>query len=333
VSLRVLMVLAAPFPFPQGGQVLVAGQARGLGLAGCEVSLAAYPDGQGTWPEGVRRVPVASSLRAPRRSGPSWRKGRLDLDLLRAVVRVLRRDPPDVVLAHHVEGLTLAWAARRMAGTSTPIAWVPHTLLGEELATYRPPALDGRVGAWLDGMADRVGAWVDGRLPPMADLVLPLSSRGAAQAEAAGARAVVVVPPGVDPDELAGGDGPGFRRRLGVRPDTPLVLYTGNADRYQDVPDLVRAASYLPPEARIVLVTHGPAAAMRHRVAEGQGDDRARHHVLRAQRRGASRWVRLDEGEAGERDANVCDRRREDVADDFGDEHGGHQRQQRARIV
>lgn len=275
MSLRVLMVFAAPFPFPQGGQVLVAGQARGLAAAGARVGLATYPDGRGDWPVGVRRIPVPRTLAAPARSGPSWRKALLDVDLGRAVATSLRQDRWDVILAHHVEGLAIARVARRVARVDVPIAWVPHTLLGEELAAYRPGWLDGTVVAdTLDASSSALGRAVDAQLPRLADAVFALSSRAAEQAASAGGKRVRVVAPAVDPEELTGGDAARFRRRIDLRPDTPLVLYTGNADRYQDVPDLVQAIRHLPDEARVVLLTHGPAAAMAAEAARGGGDAR-----------------------------------------------------------
>lgn len=260
----VMLVLGAPFPFPQGGQVLVVGQARALAAAGVRVRLAAY-DGVGAWPDGIGRVPVLSAGAVPQRSGPSWRKVAWDASLVAGVVRALRADPPEAIVAHHVEGLAVALAARRLSGVAVPVAWMPHTALDEELPSYLPARLDGTRAARAAAAA---GGWVDDALARRPDAVLPLSARGVAWARGHGARVVVRVPPGVDADELAGGDGPAFRRRHGLAPGEALVLYTGNADRYQDVPDAVAACARVP-GVRLVLLTHGPAVAMRARAAEG----------------------------------------------------------------
>lgn len=250
--------------------MLVAGQAEGLRSAGWDVGIACYADGRGPWPEGVRRWAAGRRLGAPQRSGPSWRRPLLDAALARCVARAIDAWAPSAIVAHHVEGLAVAHVARRWAGRRAPIAWVPHTLLGEELPAYVHGGLPGAFGRAIS----KVGGHVDQVLPRWPDLVLPLSRRGVEQARRAGASQVTRMPPGVDPEALGGGDGRAFRRRLGLGPATPIVLYTGNADRYQDVPDLVEASRRLPADTALVLLTHGSDAAMAARVAEGGGGER-----------------------------------------------------------
>ncbi len=268
---QVWIVLAAPFPFPQGGQVLVMGQAQALVSQGWDVSVLAYPDGVGAWPAGVSRIPVPAWAPSPTRSGPAWGKPALAAGMLAAGLAARARGAPDVFLAHHVEGLAVARALAVSGRARIPVAWVPHTLLGEELGAYLPGWTPQALrSGWIG-----VGARVDHALPRWPDAVLALSRRAAAQAQAAGACSVTWVPPAVDPEELAGGDGARFRRELGIPSDRPIVLYTGNADRYQDLPDLV-AASRAWPWATTVLLTHGASEPMWARVAEGGGSPHLR---------------------------------------------------------
>ncbi|MCB9663023.1 MAG: glycosyltransferase family 4 protein [Alphaproteobacteria bacterium] len=249
-ALDLLLVGAFPFPLPFGSQVLAGGMARALARRGHAVRLATYGHGEGDGPEGVERVrPPALGRLGVLRSGPSPDRPLQDLLLLRAVRRTLAARPPDVIVAHHVEAVGVALAARRLAGLDVPVLYVCHTSLETELPDWVP----GRLG----GIAARAGALLDAGVARTADGALALSPDGARHLRDVGARRVWQVPPGVEPDEVRGGDAEAAHARWDLG-DRPWVLYTGNLDRYQDLDLLVEAMASLPEAGLLVLTRDDP---------------------------------------------------------------------------
>lgn len=249
----VLQLGAFPFPSHQGSQVYMGGMARGLAWAGCTVFLAAYAQEGGSWPEGVRRVEVPRLPIGTLASGPHWSKPVLDAVLVHAVARCLRAGV-QVVHAHNVEAPLVAWAAMRLAGRRVPLVYNLHTSLEEELPVYGP-------GGWRGRAAARLGRQVDRLLPRMCDASVAISARAEEQLLAHGSPRVVRIPPGVDPRELRGGDAERARRRWALGA-LPWVCYCGNADPYQDLPDLYAAMAALP-EAGLLIVTGSPVEPVR----------------------------------------------------------------------
>lgn len=246
-----LMIAACPFPSHQGSQVYVEGMARGLVEEGWSVSLATYGFGDPArpWPIGVARAAPSWSTTGSLRSGPSIGKLAHDARLAAEVVAAWRARPPDLVLAHHAEGLAVARAARAVVGGAAPLVYVLHTSLGEELPTYLPATLArglGPTAAWLGDRADR-------RLARTADLAIAPSERGAALLRAWGAPGAVAVLPGVDPTELRRFDPAEVARDWGLDA-RPWVVYCGNTDRYQDL-DVALDAMREVPEAGLLVVT------------------------------------------------------------------------------
>jgi glycosyltransferase involved in cell wall biosynthesis len=249
VTPEILLVAGMPMPAPQGSPVYALGMARALAAVGTPVAVAAWGHGRGAWPDGVARVsaPSPPALRTLR-SGPDPRRPALDALLLGALVARLARGRVIALHAHHVEGLAVAWAARKLTGARVPLLWTPHTLLGEELPDHLARAL-GPLGA-------RFGALADHRLPELADGAVALSRRSAAWLRARVPTAVA--PPALDLESLDGGDATRARQR-GSLGDGAWVLYTGNADAYQDLPVLFEAMAQLP-EAGLLVASEAPRA-------------------------------------------------------------------------
>ena len=248
--MKVLVLLAAPFPSHQGSQLLVDGWCRALVSSGHAVRLLSYP-APGDVPTGVvdrrgTRRWGAVSLR----SGPQPGKLIEDAALGLRLRKELRADPPDVIHAHHVEALALALAARAQLGVGVPVVWVPHTALGEELPTYLP------VHSGLN-LSGRAGDALDAALAPRADACVALSGPGARWLTGLGAKRVVRVPPPVDVSEVLGGDAGAARERWGLGAGD-WVLYTGNADGYQELPLLFDAMARLPEVGLLVHSGEGP---------------------------------------------------------------------------
>lgn len=160
-----------------------------------------------------------------------------DAALARAVRRHVRRDPPDAVLAHNVEGPLVA----RAAGVVAPVIWEAHTRMSEELPAFVPAS------APFGALADRAAARAS-------DCAIALSEPGARWLRGMGLRAEVV-PPGVDVAQLAGADRSRGRVRFGLD-ERVWVVYSGNTDPYQELPRLVEAVRRTD-SAGLLLVTSG----------------------------------------------------------------------------
>ena len=253
--MRVLLIGAFPFPYPQGSQVYAAEQAVALRAAGAQVHLATYGRGVGAPPDGVDLIRSAPAL-APRRtrSGPSLAKPLADAALVASVVRAHRRERFDVALAHNAEAALVAQAARRLTGLRH--VYVAHTLLGEELSAFAHP----RHGARLS----RVGARVDQAVTRGADGVLTLSRVGQEALEPWARGPVARIPPGLFASAPPPpGESRAAREALGLAADG-FFLYTGNLDGYQDLDLLDAATAQLGPDPLpVVVATHDAAGGER----------------------------------------------------------------------
>jgi len=246
------MIAASPFPLPRGSQVLIAGLADSLHERGHRVEIATYPTGADS---PVPAVPVHRLRPTPlyRRldPGPALSKPLLDLLLARKTLAVARRSRPDLLHAHNFEGLLVGLWVRRKTGV--PVIYHLHNLMEPELPAY----FRFRPGIWAGRW---VGRWVDVHLPRRADACIALHDEAAAHLRQQGVapERVHVVPPGVHLPETPPLPPAGLRRRRG-RPDGPIVLYSGNLDRYQDLDFLLEAFGQARagcPEATLVLATH-----------------------------------------------------------------------------
>ena len=254
--LRIAVVGACPFPTAQGSQVLIRQHAEALTRRGHDVTVLAYhfgEDGVGALVPTVRTPPLPGYQKL--RSGPAW--GKLILDsLLGARLRHLVRDRGiDVIHAHGYEGALVAIAVGRWA--RVPVVYHGHGALEHELPTYFR-------GAVLAAAARRLGRCFDAFVPRWASHCVAVSpalrtrlvSRGGVPPDRA-----TWVPPGITfepahPESVAA-----VARRLGLDRQQPVVVYTGNLDRYQRLDLLVAALPTIfarMPTARVVLATHGP---------------------------------------------------------------------------
>jgi glycosyltransferase involved in cell wall biosynthesis len=241
--MRVLHVAALPFPSHQGTQVYI----RQL----CErqrheVHLVTYAhgiDGAGLSFEHHRSpdFPRSRSLR----SGPSWDKPLLDAGLAREAARVAGRIRPDIVHAHHYEGL-----AASMGIGGVPIVYHAHTLLEPELPMYFE-------GGAVRALASVSGLAADRWLPRLADHCLAISPhlRDVLIDHGIEEDRVTYVPPAIEEDV----DGRG-------RGDGRSLIYLGNLDGYQGVESMLEGFQGVRerlPDARLRIVTDsGPKRCM-----------------------------------------------------------------------
>ena len=252
---RVAVVAACPFPTLQGSQLLIRRLARGLMDRGHAVIVITYAEGIEA---DLAGIPVRRIFRIPgcraRGSGP--RAGKLILDgvLLATLLRVLREERIDLVHAHNYEAALIGLVASRLAGV--PLIYHSHNALAEELPTYFRGRSTRRI-------ARVVGALVDREVPRRADhciaicqeLVEFLRVRGV------GEDAVRMIAPGGSVEEFpprSVGEMEHIRRRFGFD-EHPILLYTGNLDRYQNLELLFRSIERVRAKmsaVRLVLATH-----------------------------------------------------------------------------
>lgn len=255
---RVALVAACPFPSAQGSQVFVGQMAEALATAGHQVHLLTYGQGFEVFGKGYRhhRTPRLPGDDAAR-SGPTALKPILDLMLVRALVRLCRRERIEIVHAHNYEAAAAALAARAVTGV--PVLYHSHNLMGDELETYFEGRLAKRAAA-------RVGAALDRAIPPRADRTIALCAHSAELLLRAGCdpERLAVIPPAVVDDGPAQADACA-RRRFGLEPDDFVVGYCGNLDAYQNLELLLgafaiasvgEAAGQPPNRLRLLLASH-----------------------------------------------------------------------------
>ncbi|MCA9574523.1 MAG: glycosyltransferase family 4 protein [Polyangiales bacterium] len=225
--LRSLHVACMPFPTPQGTQAIVAMMVRALREAGHDAALLTYAHGVATpgAPE-PERLSDWPRVRATR-SGPSLGKVALDLRMVAAVRRRLRRAPVDVVVAHNVEA---AWACAGVG--DVPVVYYAHTSMREELphyarATYKRSAR--ALGALLDRGACAGSAAVFALTPVLTERYAPLHAH------------VRCVPPPFERPPGAPPDRARARSILGLGRGDVVALYAGNLDAYQGLSVLLHA--------------------------------------------------------------------------------------------
>ncbi len=244
---RILFVGPFPWPSHQGSQAYLASQASALANRGHEVHLAVYGTGSGSGsgrgPEGVtvhrsRAIPGGDFTR----SGLHPSRPLHDALLARRVRQLVWRLRPDVVHAHNVEGPLVSWSARLVG---VPVVYDLHTRMAEELPDHLP--------RWPQPIVSAAGAFVDRLAMRGSDAGCAISERAETAFREAGLPCVRVGP-SVDPEELAAREGSAERIQARFGPG-PWVVYTGNLDRYQNVPALFEALPHLRGHGRLLIVT------------------------------------------------------------------------------
>jgi len=248
-GLRIAMVAACPFPSPRGSQVLVRELAIALVDRGHRVHLVTYPYGENLAPIygfAVHRVRAPRYLAVPADVG--WRKPLLDLYLVAALYRLVRRENIDVIHAHNYEGPLIGMLVRALTGV--PVVYHSHNALSDELAYYFTPG-------WRQTLARRAGRLLDRQIPRRSDHSIALTPELSSFLRDHGVPAdrVTTIAPAVNAATCA--DVPA------CAPETFaghfIVMYAGNLDPYQDLEVLFDAFTMAQPaigRALLVVVTH-----------------------------------------------------------------------------
>ena len=241
------MVAACPFPAPRGTPVRIYRMAETLTQRGHQVDVVTYHLGDRAHEAPFRvhrivRVPTYNKLDP----GPSYQKLTIVDSLLTAkVLRLAWKLRPDIIHAHHYEGLLAALPARHLLGI--PVVFDSHVLLQAELDYYELPGL---------GKAkNRIGRYLDRHLSRRADHVVSVTddirSRLIRSGVLGGDR-ITVACNGV---EMAFFDG---RRGAFPADGVRRILFTGNLALYQGVDLMVQAFALLARfrvDVRLVVVT------------------------------------------------------------------------------
>lgn len=246
--LRIAVVAACPFPLARGTPIRILRLSEALAERGHEVHVLAYHLGSGPMSPALRLhrikdVPSYQKL-SP---GPTYAKlFRVDPLLVGLSRRLLRSEPFDVIHAHHYEGLAVAAIAR--LGRRIPLVYDAHTLLMNELPTYR-------LGLPY-GMKRAISIGLDRLMPAMADHTVCVTQiihdRLLAHTRI-DPQKLTVMPNGVeyqhfDPTPFANDK----------RSEHRTVIFTGNLAGYQGIDLLLKAfaqASARVPAVRLVIGT------------------------------------------------------------------------------
>jgi glycosyltransferase involved in cell wall biosynthesis len=216
------MIAACPFPANRGTPARILRMAETLVRRGHEVHVATYglAEYDVDFPFAIHRIPSIPTYRRLE-PGPSIQKLLLLDPILAAKVNSLSKKLcPDVIHAHHFEGLIASLPAQKRY--AIPVVFDVHVLLEGEIGYYRsfiPFQLRNRLARALDH-----------RLPGLADRVVTVSEEirdALVDTHAYDARRITVATNGVEPHFFFGI--PDRFPKHGKK----RILFTGNFAAYQ----------------------------------------------------------------------------------------------------
>jgi glycosyltransferase involved in cell wall biosynthesis len=247
--LRILMLAPEPFFEPRGTPFSEYHRIKALTELGHHVDLITYPFGADVAMPNLRILRTARPPFVTRvRIGPSITKLVLDVFLFVSAWRQSRRERYDLIHSHEEAGIVGVWLARRLG---VPHLYDMHSSLPQQLTNFR--YAQSRALRWLfDKLEDASVFGSDIVVTICQDLQDRVTEKGA------GDRAVLIenVMGGdvEDPPSITAED---VRRRWGIDPRAPLILYTGTFEPYQGLDMLLEAAALLAKihsDARILVV-------------------------------------------------------------------------------
>jgi len=263
--MRVLMISDVYFPRVNGVSTSIQTFRHDLAARGCETWLVApeYPE---TWQDDAR------VLRQPSRYlafDPEDRMMKSQPTLaaclaLAGKVDVLHVQTPFV--AHHL-GIKAARALR------VPVVETYHTFFEEYLHHYLPVLPAAVTRSVARTFSRRQCNAVDAVVAPSQQLADVLRSYGVTSP-------IETIPTGLNLDAFAGGDGSGFRARLGLAADRPVMLLVSRIAHEKNIAFLLRVLAEVArrvPTVLFVLAGEGPALPGLRRAA---AEARLENHVL-----------------------------------------------------
>jgi glycosyltransferase involved in cell wall biosynthesis len=258
--------MLAPEPFfePRGTPFSEYHRIKALSELGHSVDLVTYPFGADVSLPNLRiirsaRPPLTRGVRV----GPSATKLLLDALLAVTAWRQARRERYDFIHSHEEAGLLGVWLARRLG---VPHLYDMHSSLPQQLTNFRY-ARSGLLRRAFEAMEDRTIFGSDVVVTICKDLQDHVTAMGA------GERAVLIENVmGGDVDETPQSSAADIRRRWGIGPSAPVVLYTGTFEAYQGLDLLLEAMKIVGrthPDARLLIVGGRPEQVERVRPLAG----------------------------------------------------------------
>jgi len=224
-----LHLAALPFPSYQGTQAAIRSMLESRNRQGRNAELFTYGLQGYAFTPGFALHRTRQLRGITLRSGPTLSKLALDVCMGWDLHALIRRDRPRMLIAHHVEAMTLACTVPTL-----PRVFFAHTDLGAELPSYAPRAVRfplGAAGRRLDRVLCRRASALAAISPALCERLEALS----------GCSATYVPTPWHLPEPIRNAERAQARLSLGLSADSLVALYAGNLDAYQDAESMLEA--------------------------------------------------------------------------------------------
>jgi glycosyltransferase involved in cell wall biosynthesis len=171
------------------------------------------------------------------------------------LLKVVKSEGIEIIHAHNYEAPLAGYIVRCLTGT--PVVFHSHNTMGDELWTYFRRTLFRR-------LAKPIARLLDGSIPKRADFCIALCKEVGSFLVRMGVPEdrVLILPPGIDHPAPVSESISALRERHGLG-ETPLVIYTGNLDNYQNIDLLLegfaRVVRALPESVLLVVSNYDPA--------------------------------------------------------------------------
>jgi glycosyltransferase involved in cell wall biosynthesis len=252
-ALSIAMVAAQAFPTTQGTQVSIRQMSQALNELGHTVHVVCYHIGDPQPTRGFTIHRILPLIKYSKfRAGPSLQKPFLDLLLTLKLYQVVKREKIDIIHAHNYEAPLAGFLVRLLTGV--PLVYHAHNLMSNELHQYFD-------SAFFQALFRKFGQFLDRTIPRLADYTIGISDEIADYMTVRGIvrrDRLAVIPLGIFADEVSLQDPSDMRKKHNL-PDEKIVLYNGNCDRYQNLPNLLEAMPRVlekVPDARLVFITN-----------------------------------------------------------------------------
>jgi glycosyltransferase involved in cell wall biosynthesis len=237
--MRILGIAPTPFFADRGCHMRILGEVQALQRRGHEVLLVTYHLG--------RDIPEVPTLRTKTvgwyrklEAGPALGKFYLDCLLLKKTARAIRDFQPEVIHGHLHEGALIGLVARRLAGSRAPVVFDVQGSLTKELDSYgwlnRTPFLRPVFQLAEQVIARKADQSVGSNLAVCTFLKKELGLP---------AERVTEVIDGVHMNFFEVSGRRDLRAELGIRPETPVVTYTGALLASKGSDNFIRAIPHI----------------------------------------------------------------------------------------
>jgi glycosyltransferase involved in cell wall biosynthesis len=238
---RILMIAPEPFFEPRGTPFSELHRIRALVALGHQVDLVTYPFGRPVTMPGLR---IFRSLRPPFLRGvgvgPSLRKIPLDALLTLTVIRKVLTERYDAIHSHE-EGALVGAAIGALL--RIPHLYDMHSSLPQQLTNFA--FISSRLMERIFGAIERFVI----RRSRVVIVVCPSLQDTVTEIEPSAYSVLIENAPGSAEEQATDEEAAEVRRRLGIAPSAPLLVYTGTFEAYQGL-DLLFAAMAIVAEAR-----------------------------------------------------------------------------------